>query len=152
MPRKPIDYKNVILYKIVCKDLSITDLYIGHTTSFKDRKKEHKSRCNNQYTFLIYKTINKNGGWDNWEMIEIEKFPCNDANEARARERYWYEELNAKLNSRCPTENIELKKERERKYLKEYNKANYDILNTKKREYYEANKDKVKAQKKNIIN
>ena len=30
-------------------------------------------------------------------MIEIEKFPCKDGNEARARERYWYEELKATL-------------------------------------------------------
>jgi hypothetical protein len=35
-------------------------------------------------------------------MIEVEKFPCKDANEAKSRERYWYEELNAKLNDRSP--------------------------------------------------
>jgi hypothetical protein len=35
-------------------------------------------------------------------MIEIEKFPCKDFNEASKRERYWYEILNAKLNSRNP--------------------------------------------------
>lgn len=102
MPRKPTNYLNTLIYKIVCKDLNVTDKYIGHTTSYKDRKREHKSRCNKQYSRPIYKTINDNGGWNNWEMIEIEKFPCNDANEARMRERYWYEELNSNLNVRCP--------------------------------------------------
>lgn len=123
MPRKPTNYTNTLIYKFVCKDLTITDLYVGHTTSFKDRKREHKSRCNKSYPFLIYKTINDNGGWDNWEMIEIEKFPCNDANEARARERYWYETLSANLNARSPTENIKKKKEREKNYLKQYNQT-----------------------------
>ena len=39
--------------------------------------------------------IRENEGWNNWSMIEIEKYPCNDKNEACARERYWYELLNA---------------------------------------------------------
>ncbi len=123
MPRSRIDYSNTIIYKIVCRNISITDLYIGHTTSFKDRKKEHKSRCNKLYPFPIYKTINDNGGWDNWDMVEIEKFSCADANEARARERYWFEELSARLNARCPTLNIENKKEKAKIYLHNYNKS-----------------------------
>ena len=35
-------------------------------------------------------------------MIEIEKYPCNDKNEASKQERYYYEKLNAKLNTICP--------------------------------------------------
>jgi hypothetical protein len=120
MPRKPIDYANSIIYKIVCKDVNIKYIYVGHTTSFSHRKREHKSRCNKQINWILYKTINENGGWDNWEMIEIEKYSCNDANEARARERYWYEELSANLNSRCPTLNIENKNETRRNYIREY--------------------------------
>ena len=102
MGRRKTDYNNSLIYKIVCKDLSINGCYIGHTTSFKDRKREHKSRCLKGYPWMLYKTINENGGWENWVMIEIEKFQCNDSNEARARERHWYEELKANLNSRTP--------------------------------------------------
>lgn len=142
MPRKPTNYANTLIYKFVCKDLTITDIYVGHTTSFKDRKREHKSRCNNEndkkYNLKLYKTIRDNVGWENWEMIEIEKFPCNDANEARTRERYWYEELNAKLNARCPTENIESKKIRIKSYLKVYNKNLTKIQKENKLDY---NKD-----------
>ena len=39
MPRKPINYKKVIIYKLVCNDLSVKDLYVGHTTDFTNRKK-----------------------------------------------------------------------------------------------------------------
>ena len=39
MPRKPINYKKVIIYKLACNDLLITDLYVGHTTDFTNRKK-----------------------------------------------------------------------------------------------------------------
>ena len=132
MPHQLIDYKNTIIYKIVCNDLTITNCYVGHTTSFKDRKREHKSRCKNNKPIHIYEIINNNGGWENWTMLEIEKFECNDANEARTRERYWYEILNADLNTKCPTENIEKRKERNKIYLKLYYQANKDKLNEKK--------------------
>lgn len=152
MPRAPINYKNTIIYKIVCKDLNIKDIYVGSTTSFKDRKREHKSRCKNNYPYKLYTIINDNGGWDNWDMIEIEKYECNDANEARARERYNYEELNAKLNSRCPTLDIDNEKIKNTIRCKEWNdknkhlrkekrENNKDEINKKKREWYFKNKD-----------
>eukprot|EP01038_Epipyxis_sp_PR26KG_P014805 gene14805-19891_t len=50
-------------------------------------------------TLKVYKTIIQNGGWDNWDMIELEKYPCLDANEAHGRERYYIEQLNANLNT-----------------------------------------------------
>ena len=46
----------------------------------------------------VYQIIRANGGWDNWIMIEIEKYPCKDGNEARARERYYFDLLNATMN------------------------------------------------------
>jgi hypothetical protein len=147
MPRKPIDYKGALIYKLVCKDLSITDLYVGHTTSFKDRKRDHKSHCINQCSRRIYKTMNNNGGWDNWEMVEIEKYPCADVNEARARERYWYEFFDAKLNTRCPTFNIERNFERK----KQYAKANKDKVKEYAKTYAEANKDKIKKLRKDWL-
>ena len=99
-------YENTIIYKIVCNDLNITDCYVGHTTHFIKRKQHHKHSCNIlthiSYNLKKYTTIRANGGWTNWSMIEIEKFPCLDSNEARAREHHWYEIFHAKLNSRQP--------------------------------------------------
>ena len=45
MPRLPIDYANTVIYKIVCNDLSITELYVGHTTDFIRRKWSHRNNC-----------------------------------------------------------------------------------------------------------
>jgi hypothetical protein len=102
MPKDNIDYSNTIIYKIYCKDEAITDVYVGHTTNFVVRKYHHKNACNNSKINLkIYKTIRENGGWDNWDMIEIAKYECNDSTEARIKEQFHYKELKASLNS-CP--------------------------------------------------
>jgi predicted GIY-YIG superfamily endonuclease len=68
MVKKEVDYSNTVIYKIVCKDESIKDLYVGHTTNFDKRKYQHKLCCsqniknNNINNSKIYKTINENGG------------------------------------------------------------------------------------------
>ena len=106
MPRLPIDYANTVIYKIVCNDLSITELYVGHTTDFVRRKASHKCLCTNDIR-KIYTTIRKNGGWTNYSMIQIEKYPCKDTNEAIAKEREWFERLNSDLNTNVPQRSIE---------------------------------------------
>jgi predicted GIY-YIG superfamily endonuclease len=45
------------MYKIVCKDLSITDVYVGSTTNFTNRKRDHKKAAITQ-TIKILKKIN----------------------------------------------------------------------------------------------
>jgi hypothetical protein len=139
MPRKPVDYSKTIMYKIVCNDLNIKDVYVGNTTDFRKRKNKHKCDCNNQnskgYNIKLYQMIRQNGGWDNWSMIEIEKYCCKDSNEATARERYWLETLNANMNTLIPNRsNIES--------CKAYYQANKKILCEKKIVYYQANKEK----------
>ena len=143
MPRKAIDYQKVIIYKLVCNDLAVKDLYVGHTTDFTNRKKSHKSCSLNAnytgYNFKVYKMIRDSGGWNNWSMIKIEKYPCNDNNEARSRERYWYEVLNANMESCCPTFNLEKRKD----YKKDYYVQNKDKVNENNKDYYVQNKDKL---------
>jgi hypothetical protein len=51
MTKQFIDYKKTIIYKIVCNDLNITDVYVGHTTNFINRKARHKYDCNNIYRY-----------------------------------------------------------------------------------------------------
>ncbi len=107
MPRKEINFNNTVIYKIVCNDLHIKDSYVGHTTAFNKRKNCHKHNaiCDDsvQGRLLIYRVIRNHGGWENWSMIEIEKYPCNDNNEATSRERYWFELLNSTLNTQVPS-------------------------------------------------
>lgn len=105
MPKVPIDYKNTIIYKIVHKDdYENTNIYIGSTTDFIRRKNNHKDCSQNlnkkSYNDKKYQYIRENGGWGDFNMVEVEKFPCNDGNEARAREEYWRSYFNAQLNSK----------------------------------------------------
>jgi hypothetical protein len=106
MPPQKVDYSKTIIYKICCNDLLVTDVYVGHTTEFIKRKYCHKNNCNNQnvkaYNFKVYETIRANGGWDNWTMVQIEEYPCQNSNQAGARERYFYELLNARMNKCVP--------------------------------------------------
>jgi len=162
MPRLPIDYSKTIIYKIVCNDLNICDVYVGSTTDFIRRKGKHKSVCNSEkskgYNRKVYQTIRANGGWNNFSMIEIEKYPCIDSNEAHARERYYLELLNANLNIKIPSrtmqeyciDNKEKIAERKKKYrevnkdkMKEYRDVNKDKIKEQNKEYREVNKEKI---------
>ena len=140
MPVKNIDYSKTIIYKICCNDLNVKEIYVGSTCNFIKRKSKHKDSCNNikskQYNYKLYQFIRDNQGWENFSMIEIEKYSCNDNNEARSRERYWYEQLNATLNMVIPITTKEEQKEYEKEYKQEYNKK-----------YREENKEEIQLKK-----
>ena len=140
MPKDIIDYSKTVIYKIVCRDLNINSVYVGSTTDFTRRKSKHKYSCNNPiskgYNYLLYKTIRENGGWDQYIMLEVEKFACSDGNEARTRERYWFEQLNANLNKQVPS-----------RPKHEYKKQ-YDIDNKERNRIYAKN---YRENKKNLL-
>jgi hypothetical protein len=144
MAPRNINYSNIIIYKIVCNDRTITDLYVGSTSCFKSRKRAHKSDCSNEqkshYNSKLYTTIRANGGWLNWVMIEVEKYPCSDGNEARARERIIYDQLNASLNGNRPHVTEDEFKVR----VKKYYDSNNGKIRQQKQQYYAENKDKRK--------
>ena len=128
-----MNYQNTVIYKIVCNDLAIVDCYVGHTTEFTKRKHAHKNGCENpnntRYSIKIYQTIRDNGGWGNFTMVVIENFPCNDGNEARARERHWYEELSATMNTTTPNRD-------KPEYMREYYRENKVVMRGKHQQYY----------------
>lgn len=100
MPKGDIDYSNTIIYKIYCKDKSISDVYIGNTTNFIQRKYLHKQRCvNTKKNLKIYDKIRANGGWDNWDMVALAKYKCKDHTEAKIKEQEHYAKYNFSLNS-----------------------------------------------------
>jgi len=107
MPKDIIDYSNTIIYKIFCNNTDVKDTYIGHTTNFIKRKYQHKILCSSSKRLKIYDVIRKNGGWDNWNMIEIAKYNCQDSTEARIREQEHYDLLKPTLNSVKPISNNE---------------------------------------------
>jgi hypothetical protein len=154
MPLKPIDYSKTIFYKLACKDTSITDIYVGHTTNFNTRKSHHKTRCENlnnpKSQFRVYRFIRDHGGFSNWDMVKLEQSKCVDKKVACKRERYFLELLQATLNKVIPGRtNHEYTldtKEFKREYDKIYRDINRETRYLKKKEYREKNKDYLKRQ------
>ena len=155
MPKQPMDYTRTVIYKICCNDLSVTDVYVGHTTNFNQRKHAHRNCCINEkqhrHNSKVYQTIRANGGWDNWSMIQICEYPCNTFHEAALEERRHYEILNADLNMVNPCR-------KRKEYVKIYHQQNRERLIEKQKLYIQQNrsqiseKDKIRYQKnKDII-
>ena len=146
-----LDHSKTIIYKIVCKDLIVKDCHVGHTTDMTKRKYAHKFSCNNEkdksHNLKIYKIIRETGGWDNWTMLLVEKFPCKDKHEACKREREIFEELGAIMNTRRPYITHEDKKQYDKqinkKYREEY-KEHKEHLTQYQKKYREEHKEDKK--------
>jgi len=127
-------YENAIVYKICCKDTSIIDIYIGSTCGFDYRKRNHKYNCNNEnakdYKIYLYEFIRQNGGWDNWDMIQIKKVECSSKRELELLERNEIENLKPSLNKNIPHRT----KEEYREIFKNNNPTYY-------KDYYDKNKE-----------
>jgi hypothetical protein len=175
--------RNYIMYKICPKNKELNYCYIGQTTNFAIRKKQHMKNTVNEndtkhYHLNQYKVIRENGGWNEWEMIEIEQFNGKTKLEARMREQELIKQHNANLNmlnafitedERASTkkaitekyreDNKELLKEQTKQYkqnhkeiiseqMKKYRAENKDKLTAQRKEYNEKNKEKLDQKKK----
>ena len=149
MPKKVIDYSRKVIYKLVCNDDDIEYLYVGSTTDFTKRKAKHKSDCNNTNSKSNnekkYVEIRANGGWVNFTMFEIEKYPCLDNNEARAREEVLRKELKANMNMRKAFTSDAEKKQYYKVYNEVYRTANKEQIATNSEVYRTANKEQIKT-------
>ena len=139
----------------MCRDLEITDFYVGHTTDFRRRKTQHKNTCQNPnataFNSYVYDFVRQHGGWDNWDMVLIERCNCEDALDARKKERQYIETLHSTLNSSIPSRtkqesnfNYRLNNKEQISVLKKQNYINNreHILNRVK-EYKSRNNDKI---------
>jgi hypothetical protein len=135
------NYKNGIIYKICCNNISITDCYVGSTCSFRARKCAHKSSCNNltnkHYNFNVYTFIRANGGWENWNMVQVEAYEAKDTRDLGTRERFHMEQLNSTLNIRVPTRTV-----------REYYEDNKEEIKINQKEYREEHKEEMKKYQK----
>ena len=151
-----VNYQNGMIYKLCCNDLNITDIYIGSTVNFKQRKRGHKKVCNNpnykNYNLKVYKFIRDNGGFKNWSMILIANTPCDSKLKLGQFERYYYEKLNPTLNiyfpQRTKKEWVNSNKERLQIKQKKYRDDNKNIIKIKQKEYYKDNKEHLKIKQK----
>ena len=156
------DIDNYVMYKIYPKNINLNYCYIGHTKNFNFRKGQHKLPCfdttHNKSHLKLYEVIRQNGGWDEWEMIEIEKFNGKTKLEARMREQELMKEHKANLNmlnayitederatnkkaitEKYREENKELIRQQEKKYKEDHK----DIITEQMKKYREENKEKI---------
>tara|TARA_B110000444_G_scaffold233499_1_gene243068 strand:- start:543 stop:1148 length:606 start_codon:yes stop_codon:yes gene_type:complete len=150
-------YDKSIIYKIKHnEDYDDTNIYVGSTSNFKQRKYNHKNRCNNEkdkkHNLPVYQYIRDNGGWDNFVMIPIEQYPCNNKNELEIKERHHIDilrpTLNMKIPSRTKKEYYEDNKEQIEEWKKQYYEENKAKITEYKKQYHDVNRELIKEQKK----
>ena len=145
-----VNYNNGKIYKLCCKDINVKEIYVGSTCNeLKVRKYQHKSHCNNdkskKYNINVYKFIRENGGFENWDIVIIEKYKeCNDKLELHQRERYYLELLGATLNSQIPNRSQKEWHEDNKEHKKQYREYNKDKIKEKDKDYYQKNKEHKK--------
>ena len=143
-----VNYQNSIIYKLCCKNLDVTDIYIGSTTCFKARKRNHKCVCNNEksksYNCKLYKFIRENDGFENWNMIQIKTVSCNSKRELEAEERICIEELKPSLNCQIPTRTLKEYISDNKEHIKQYYIDNKEHIKEYYKQYNVDNADKLK--------
>lgn len=155
-----VNYNNSIIYRLICENPLITDEYIGSTINKNRRKQEHKNVCNNEihktHNLKVYQFIRENGGFDNWNMIVLEEYSCENRVQLCQRERFWIEERKPTLNCNIPIriegEMKQILKEYEKtekrlEYKKEYRKT--EIVKEYEKKYRQLDKRKEYTKKYN---
>jgi len=149
MPKNNINYENSVIYKISCKDENCKDIYVGQTCDLIRRRYAHKQQSNKKDQFL-YKVINENGGWDNWNMEVVETYLAKSKRDILDREQYWINALQANLNTHIRYDPTDYKREwyfKNRERIQQYQKSKrelYKIDTENPPDWYLAN---VKSQK-----
>lgn len=137
-----MNYSNCVIYKIqnqTNKDL----IYIGHTTtSLKCRLNSHicmSKKSNNKF----YTIVKNNGGFENFDIILIEIFPCETREQACIREEYFRCSLNAIMNSNRAYISIDDKKVVMKQRNNDWYIKNKSYILDKRREYYKENYENI---------
>ena len=142
------------IYKLECKNLEeCEEFYVGSTYNWKTRKQSHKDDCNNpnseKHNQLKYKKIREYGGWDNWDMIELEK--CNiiiqTDEEAHKIEERWRNETGATLNMKKSYLGKEGKKAYQKDYTADWRSKNKERKKENDKIYREEHAEEIKAKK-----
>ena len=155
----PLDYSKTYIYKICCRDINIEEIYVGMTTNFEQRRREHRSHCTNEsckkYKSHVYTFIRNNGGWSNWDMVLIDTVNVSNKLEAHKAERSYVENLRASLNTQTPanTQCDSRRKYREthKDAIKDYLAANAEKIKEYQKQYRAAHKEENRAYQKQYV-
>jgi len=130
-------YQRGKIYRIVCNTTGLQ--YYGSTCEDKlcKRLTRHKSDYNrflkNKRGYVASFKILEN---NDYAIILVENFPCNNKDELLKIERYYIE------NNECVNKNIPSR------ISKEYHQDNKDQINERKKIYYDNNKERINARHK----
>lgn len=142
------------IYKLECKNIEeCADIYIGSTYEWEKRKKKHKETSiypkMEGHDQLKYKTMREYGGWDNWDMIELEKCDIiiQTDEEAHKIEQRWIDETGATLNMKDAYRGKEKLQAYQKEYTAEWRRENAEYKKEQDRIYREKNAEEIKAKK-----
>ena len=116
-----------IIYKIVCKNPLIREIYCGSTkNTLRTRWSAHKSTYNKNGQQKLYKFMRENGGIDNFTIRELEIIPYTTKNAQLEKEKFWKNFLQATLNNNSPIGlDIERHSKNVQKAMKKYYLKNH---------------------------
>jgi len=141
-------YHYSFIYKIVCLDPNIDDIYIGSTISLTTRCLSHMRNTINKthkiYHRKFYTFIRDSGGYENWEMQVIKQFKCETRKELLKEEQKYIDELKPSLN----TGTAFTTEEEKEKQVKKWYQDNKEKLIKKSRKWHQDNKEKQNAKAK----
>ena len=83
----------------------------------------------------IYQIMRENGGFENFNMILVEDYPCKNKRESEKREQYWKDLLKPDMNTINSYLTEEQKKEYQKYKIKEYRINNKELVKEYKKEY-----------------
>ena len=121
------DYSKTSIYKIVCTDPNVKECYVGSTCNLSRRKTRHKNDCyykdSKCFNYPVYKFIRENGGFENWTVIQLHEFSCENKQEKDKVEREWIEKIKPELNGNVPAKTKEEYKKYHNEYAKKWQKT-----------------------------
>ena len=106
MPRS-VNYNLGKIYKIYYLD-DPSMCYVDNTAQpyLCNRMQQHIFSYNKVTDFTkcieLYKFVHSKGGWSNFKIVLLEKYPCNSIAELSERTAHHMQEENATLNKKAP--------------------------------------------------
>ena len=144
---KEKNYQNGKIYCI--KNCITSDIYVGSSTQpLSKRMEKHRAsiNCEKRGRGLLYQKMREHGV-ENFFITLIEKYPCNDIEELRAKEGEWIEKigtLNMKVAGRTPEQYRKDTVEHKKEYDKDYRERTTEKRKEQAHQRYENNKEHIK--------
>jgi hypothetical protein len=151
--------RNITIYILRHKNKELNYCYIGRTHNYELMNTQYKSNVKNpkNKTKLI-ECIRNTGGWNEWEMIELEKMDGQSKECVKIRQQEYIKQYNANLNVRNPVKQntckikhkLQLardkKKETLNKNMDKHVDKNKENADERKNKFVEKNKEKRQSQ------